>query len=167
MIFIFELYLRNRRAKVKAWEKSRRDWVNSGDYRYTSDYERSHPYPVFKWKPFLINVTLPVVVGLIFAGCMVLAFKGADDSGTTKSTSKNCTTTVKKDEAVGVSYGSFQGSKGTVVRQNSNCSVDINLTDSTDSFDTCRKSNSDSSCEGTQENGSILHIDSSDNVIPL
>lgn len=174
-MFVLTHYFKSRQGRVKAWEDAgkaevRRHQAND-NYNYYSfrDWELDNPKPVFDWGKFFAYA-LPVFVGVGVTIAVVFALTNHNPVAKTHHPNNNpsgCSVVVKKGQKIGVSYGDFQGSTGTVLRQNGDCSVDIILTDSSNTFDKCKKSDNSSYCSGTKENGATLHIVGSNNVVPL
>jgi len=169
MVFLVELYLKKRRAKIVAWEKARDQWIADDEYGYrdSRDWERIHPYPVKRWGKIIGNI-VPFVVVVIIPVLAVFMITQPDSKHDNKkaSVTQQCENRVKKGDSVGINYGDFKGSKGTIIRQTKDCAVDITLTDSTNTFDQCKKADR-GNCFDTLENSKMLHVDSQDNIVKL
>lgn len=168
-MFVLESYLKKRRDAISAWEEDCKEWTRDSPYRNKLDYQHSHPYPVVNWGYVFTHVALPIFgILAVSLTVVVMAVNYKPVPQKSHKATSDCSTVVKKGDTIGVSYGSFAGSKGTVIRQNQkNCSVDITITDSTNTFDQCKAESASNTCDGVLSNGMLLHINKSDNVIPI
>lgn len=171
MIFVLELLLKKRQKKVRDWEKTGKEWVknHNGSASYAiysfNDYEQRFP------KPLDIKKTIAIVLPMLVAAAILVSFIAYIVTRPPKPVDPNnphdCSVAVKKGDKVAVSGGDFDGSEGTVVEQRDDCDTNIRLTKSTYSFDICRKSHSEGVCANTKENGTILKVGQSDQLIKL
>ncbi len=164
-MFLLELYLQNRKAKVEAWRKRGEEWlVDHPNYYSFEDYERKYPKPVFPWKTFF--GALPIVlVAITVITTVVVHIATAPPPKVDPNNPHGCEQVVKKGDRVAVTYGDFVGSEGVVIQQGNglpdDCGANIKLTKSTNTRDECAKVHND--CRRERNVGEELYVDSSGN----
>lgn len=165
MIFVLESYLKNRRAKVEAWEKSRAEWANSGSYRYSRDYESVVPYPIIRWGR-IASMSIPFLIGGIVITTLGIAIATAPPKKVDPNNPHDCSVVVHKGDKVGVTGTKFEGSNGVVIDQRSDCSVNLTLTHSTWGVGRCKQVDGDY-CDKPKEDGEILTVENSKDIVKL
>lgn len=170
-MFLLELYLKSRQAKLRAWRRRGEEWVreknNASNYSHYDfdDYAKKFPCPVIQWGKVLA-VVLPILgIGTV-AALGILAIVTAPPKKVDPNNPNDCTTVVKKDDKVGVTGTDFKGSKGTVLVQREDCSVIMNLEESTYTMEICERIDKNY-CTNAQAKGTILRVEKSSDVVKL
>lgn len=173
MIFVLDSYLKRYKAELREWENNARDWAarkNAGGYSYHYYSYKEYPVrrpgiPVIKWA-----IVLPIVLMPLFVvGMVTLLSAGAPTGAEVDKTAQNpngCHVVVQKGDKVAIKDGDFAGSKGDVISQDNDCHVNLTLTDSTWSMDRCKKVDR-TYCQEAKDNGNILTVNSSKDIIKL
>jgi hypothetical protein len=170
-MFLLELYLKGRQAKLRAWRKRGEEWVskrNSGagySVYHFEDYERAFPSPVFPFKK-VATFVLPGIGAVAVLSLIVWGIITAPPKKVDPNNPNDCTTVVKKGDKIGIIAGDFNGSKGTVIDQRKDCSVNLTLDMSTYTLDMCKKIGK-GYCDSAKENGAILSIGKSSDIVKL
>ena len=169
MIFVLESYKKNRRAKIEAWEKARDEYLGNNRYYSRGDYAARYPRPGISWGR-LVAVLPFLLVPLMVGGVLTALIKSAPTGAEVDKSASNphgCHVIVNKGDKVAVQGGDFDGSEGIIVDENDSCYVHLTLTKSTYTREYCLKNSSPGYCDKTKENGSILTVDNSKNIIKL
>lgn len=170
-MFVFELYIKSRQAKERAWRKRGEEWVkeknSTSNYSYYSfdDYERKFPCPVIRWGK-VAAVVLPILGITAVVALGILAIVTAPPKKVDPNNPNDCATVVKKDDKVAIVGGDFEGSKGTVISQDKECVVNLTLTESLWGMEKCKKVNR-TYCKEARENGQILKVENSEDILKL
>lgn len=167
MIFVVELYLKSRRAKVVAWEKACAEWIAADTYGYRDKraWVRQHPYPVFQYSRVL-RVLVPLVCVLLVFGTIASAIVHNNSNQPNKPKQATAKVEKKGDIKVGdkvqVVYGTFKDSVGEAIKVGEGDAI-IKLTNST--YTKAMADVNNNSSLG-QDNGTLLKISSLDNLVP-
>lgn len=168
MLFLYEIYQKNRRSKIRKWEKARDKYLSedSHGYRDVRHYEQQFPYPVFKWKPFL-SKALPIALAAHVVVAVLLFIANHEPSKTqakdeTTKTEQSAPKAHKVGDKVQVVYGTFKDSVGEVMKVQENGGAIIKLTNSTYTKAMAEAENS----QYGQDNGSLLDVNDEDNLVP-
>jgi len=170
-MFLLELYLKNREAKIKRWHDYGIQWLkekngtSSYSYYDMGDYEKKFPYPAIRWKK-VASVVLPILGALTITSLLVVYIATRPPKPIDPNNPNDCSTVVKKGDKVAVSGGNFDGSEGDIIEQKKDCSVNLRLTKSTFSTKRCKDLDYND-CGGAKDDGTILNVDRSSNIIKL
>lgn len=170
-MFVFELLTKNRRKKIEEWRKDGEAWIKkrnelSGYSVYTfENYEAHFPMPVTNYKK-ISAVVLPILAVIAVVVCLIGYVVTLPPKKVDPKNPNGCAVLVAKGDKVGVLGGDFDGSKGTVIDQRSDCSVHLTLDVSTYTFEKCEKVNKEY-CNSTKENGAILKVNKSADIVKL
>lgn len=169
MIFLLELYVKNRAKKIKQWENDKQKWMNDKEdiygYRTARMWERQNPYPVINFGKVFASFIPIVGVGFVAAFFITLVVNH-EPAPIDPKNPNNCKVVVKKGDKVAVHEGDFTGSKGNVISQNSDCDVTLELTDSTWSVKICKDVDK-TYCDTARDNGAILRVNGSNTITKL
>jgi hypothetical protein len=170
-MFLIELYLKKRKAKLRAWERAGKEWVEernkASSYNAYSfeDYAKRYPAPVFPWKKVL-SIVFTSLACIAIVTFVVWRIASIPPKKIDPNNPNDCSTVVKKGDKVGVTGGDFEGSKGVVIEQRKDCSVNLTLTESTWTYDQCHKKSS-GYCSESKEKDEILTVDHSQDIVKL
>tara|TARA_B100001245_G_C22890259_1_gene428679 strand:- start:438 stop:953 length:516 start_codon:yes stop_codon:yes gene_type:complete len=171
-MFLLERPLRKRREKINNWNKQADAWAAEMNEKYGGEYDRdtyerrsgTRPYrPIGEvFTVVFVPAGIIAVVSLVIVYILTRPPKPVDPDNP-----NDCKTVVKKGDDVGIIAGDFNGSKGTVIQQeDGGCAITLTLTESTYTMKRCKEIDY-GYCTDVREDGEILKIDNSSDVVKL